>query len=144
MKQAWLIRDGFSETHTSGRLILDGTVLHTLELPWLGNLVMKSCIPSGSYFVNYLAKSASGKYKDVYHITDVGGRTGILIHKGNVTGHTLGCVLIGLIKGMLGNEQAVLSSAVGLQRLHSWAKRESFMLHVVSSKDLHSDRLFED
>ena len=143
LKEAWLIRDTVSDKRTFGRLVLGDQVLHTLERPWLENLVSESCIPAGRYRVNYLKKSYSGKYKDVYHIVDVEGRTGILIHKGNLVGHSTGCVIIGLIKGLLGSEPAVLSSAVALKRLHKWAGRESFMLNVVSSKNFILNGTFE-
>lgn len=143
MKESWLIRDTFSNERVFGRLVLGDQVLHTVERPWLDNLVSQSCIPSGRYRVNYLKKSASGKYKDVYHIVDVDGRVGILIHKGNLVGHSTGCVIIGLIKGWLGSEPAVLSSAVALKRLHKWAGRESFMLNVVSSKNFILNENFE-
>ena len=132
-----------TDERTFGRLVLGDQVLHTLELPWLENLVCKSCIPAGRYRVNYLKKSYSGKYRDVYHIVEVGGRTGILMHKGNLVSHTLGCVLMGLIKGLLGSEPAVLSSAVAFERLHQWAGRESFMLNVVSSKNFILNGTFE-
>ena len=143
LKEAWLIRNTFSDERTFGGLVLGDQVLHTLEPPWLENLVNKSCIPAGRYRVNYLKKSYSGKYKDVYHIVDVDGRSGILIHKGNLVGHSTGCVIIGLIKGFLGSEPAVLSSAVALERLHGWANRESFMLNVVSSKNFILNGTFE-
>tara|TARA_B110000503_G_C6974079_1_gene340377 strand:+ start:11 stop:445 length:435 start_codon:yes stop_codon:yes gene_type:complete len=134
MREAWLIRDSFSDQRVAGRLILGDEVLHTLEKPWLGNLIEKSCIPSGRYLVKHLPSSYSGKYQDVYHLDHVDGRTGILIHKGNLVSHTLGCILIGLRAGSLNNEPAVLASAPALTQLHRWAEREAFMLSVVSYK----------
>ncbi|MDC0003784.1 DUF5675 family protein [Porticoccaceae bacterium] len=144
MKEAWLLRDESTETHTFGRLVFGNKVLYTMERPWLGNMRSQSCIPLGSYDVSYLPKSYSGKYRDVYHIQEVGGRTGILIHKGNLVADTTGCVLIGVSKGKLEGEPAVLSSVVALSILHQWAEREPFRIIVVSSNGIVLDGHFED
>ena len=136
MKQAWLIRDESTETHIFGRLVIGSKVLHTIERPWIGNQRSISCIPEENYSVNYLKKSSSGKYRDVYHVANVEGRTGILIHKGNLVSHTTGCLIIGVRKGTLAGQEAVLSSAVALSMLHQWARRESFELNIVSQVHL--------
>ena len=64
----------------------------TLELPWKDNQKQISCIPTGIYKVK---KRFSKKYKNHLHITEVTGRSYILIHSGNFNTHTLGCVLVG-------------------------------------------------
>lgn len=70
----------------------DGPLCFTLEDPWKNNQKNISCIPSGEYEVG----SHNGvKYKDVWQIKDVPGRTYILIHNGNNQDHTQGCVLVG-------------------------------------------------
>lgn len=65
---------------------------HTLELPWKNNAFQVSCIPPGTYKV---VKRYSAKFKHHFHITDVQGRTYILIHSGNFYTDILGCVLVG-------------------------------------------------
>ena len=107
-----------------------GFICYILEPPWLDNRSNVSCIPCGCYIVNYLKRSASGKYKDCYHITGVKDRVGILIHKGNLHTHTLGCNLPGLRRGKLKGVQAVLASAGALRRLHSVTGRQRFKLYV--------------
>lgn len=64
----------------------------TLELPWLNNQSRISCIPSGTYEV---VKRTSQKFKEHFHITNVEGRSYILIHAGNYHTQILGCVLVG-------------------------------------------------
>ena len=64
----------------------------TLELPWLDNQRKISCIPKGYYLVK---KRYSKKYGHHFHITEVEGRTWILIHFGNYYRDTLGCILVG-------------------------------------------------
>lgn len=66
---------------------------HTLELPWKENKFQVSCIPVGTYKV---VRRHSAKFGHHFHITDVEGRTFILIHSGNYYTDILGCVLVGM------------------------------------------------
>lgn len=118
-------------------------VCYTLELPWRDNAPGLSCIPEGGYRVEYLPRSASGKYHDVYHVTDVPGRSGILIHTGNFAGvrdmgmrcDVLGCILPGRRIGMLpvigGQQLAVIDSRGALRDLHLVVGRQPFHLEVI-------------
>ena len=107
-----------------GRLHYNGELLcHTLEPAW-------KAIPKGTYRVEYLPESASGKYKDVYWIVDVPGRTGILIHKGNIQSDSTGCILVGDKLGQLGDTRGILHSYLALAKLHDTVKRETFILHI--------------
>lgn len=107
-----------------------GEILYTLERPWLNNERNKSCIPEGTYTCTYLERSASGKYKKTYHVQNVPDRMGILVHKGNLVSHTLGCILVGTSLGHLSGREAVLGSAVGMRRLRECLGREDFTLIV--------------
>jgi len=114
-----LTTDGiFGRLYHKGKLIC-----HTLEPVDLE-------IPVGTYRVNYLPVSASGKYKDVYHVTNVTNRTGILIHKGNTQKDSIGCILVGDRLGELSGIRAVLGSAAALTKLHSVVQRKSFLLTI--------------
>lgn len=64
----------------------------TLELPWNDNQKDKSCIPVGIY---QCKKYSSEKFKDVWEITNVPGRSSILIHAGNSMDDIHGCVAVG-------------------------------------------------
>lgn len=100
MKASKLIIERYShgEHQTIGKLFGVSEVGHiifecdTLELPWKENKTNISCIPTGIYQVK---KRYSKKYKNHLHITEVGGRSHILIHSGNYNTDTLGCVLVG-------------------------------------------------
>ncbi|MCU7933746.1 MAG: hypothetical protein KZQ99_02560 [Candidatus Thiodiazotropha sp. (ex Dulcina madagascariensis)] len=145
MKRLTLLRGGSSPQGTFGRLLLpDGSEIGTTELPWRDNARSTSCIPSGVYPVRYLAKSASGKYRDVYHVEGVTDRSGILIHAGNFAGdrdldyrsHSWGCILPALRVGYLraGKEKfqrAGLASRSALRRLHEAVGRRDFDLEVI-------------
>lgn len=85
-------------TQTIGRMFVqDGKdcvkySCHTLELPWKDNQQNISCIPEGEYKVE---KRFSKKFKSHFHITNVEGRSYILIHPGNYYTDIRGCVLVG-------------------------------------------------
>jgi hypothetical protein len=63
-----------------------------LELPDRDNKVRISRIRAGVYCCE---KRWSKKYGWHYHVTDVEGRTWILIHVGNYKTDTTGCILLG-------------------------------------------------
>ena len=65
----------------------------TLELPDLGNQKNISCIPEGKYKVHRIY---SPKFGNCFHLQDVPGRSAILIHRGNYTKDTRGCILVGM------------------------------------------------
>ena len=109
----------------------NGKVCYILEPKWRENRSNVSCIPTGEYTVDYMKRSASGKYKDVYHIQDVKNRFGILIHKGNTVNHTLGCLLPGVKVGTIGGAFAVLGSAQAMRKIHKVTNRESFKLNII-------------
>jgi hypothetical protein len=112
-----------------GIMYLDGKELcRTLENPWLNNHSNISAIPEGEY----ICKAFSGKkYKNVWEITDVEGRTYVLIHNGNLEKHTEGCILVGKKWGFLRNELAVLSSVRTLRKLRKKLPSD-FSLKIIS------------
>jgi hypothetical protein len=73
----------------------------TLELPWRNNERRVSCIPAGKYELHPHYSPRFGKCLWVKmpggDPTVTGGRTGILVHKGNYYSEILGCILPGLI-----------------------------------------------
>lgn len=120
---------------TLGELVLpSGAGLKTLELPWLDNKSNVSCIPEGVHLVKWLERSASGKYKRVWHIQDVPNRTAILMHNGNLIRHTQGCPLIGLYHGRLNDQTAVLSSGAGLNKMRAELSGKDFVLIITSNE----------
>ena len=109
-----------------------GVVCRVIEPPWRNNETNMSCIPPGDYTVEYLLKSASGKYRDCYHVAGVPGRSGILIHLGNTADDTTGCILPGMKCGTLWGEEAVLNSAQAMSRIHELTGRKNFKLSIRS------------
>lgn len=116
---------------TLGVLILpSGLQLRTIERPWLNNRQNVSCYPEGIYLCKWLARSGSGKYKRVWHITGVEGRTGILIHAANLVTQLLGCTAGGLKVGKIGGKTAVLSSKAAMNKIRAELSGQDFNLIV--------------
>lgn len=140
LKTLYLFRAGSTHQGTPGILTYQNQrVCYMLELPDRDNKRNLSRIPAGRYLVKYLKRSASGKYKDVYHVTGVMGRSGVLIHPGNYAGDTLqdllthswGCLLPATRMGRLSNQMAGLASRAALRRIHQITQRQDFYLEVI-------------
>lgn len=131
MKTAFLLRDELRPDCIRGTLFVDGKEFQTLERLWVNNERKKSCIPTGIYETQFMPRSASGKYKNVFHVQDVPDRGGILIHNGNVVDHSLGCILVGKKRGVLAGKSAVLNSKSALRELNDTLGKEDFKLVVV-------------
>ena len=92
MKTLRLIRL-YRDTHTEGELWSNSHFLcYCLELPWISNKRNVSCIPTGQY--NFIPWKRHGK--PAFRVEYVQGRSGILIHIGNLISHTKGCILPGM------------------------------------------------
>lgn len=123
----------YKPTCTLGTVILpSGKILKSIERPWLGNKRNVSCYPEGTYLVKWLARSASGKYKRVWHVQNVPNRGGILWHAANLVRQLKGCTAPGLRHGKLYGLPAVLSSGAGLNVMRRELERKDFILVVRS------------
>lgn len=94
--KAFLSRN-LGKHQTTGQFVLiDGDELifqcKTLEPQYNDNEENNSCIYAGDYIV---IPHVSNKYGKCLKITDVFGRSEILIHWGNFRKNTLGCILVG-------------------------------------------------
>lgn len=106
-----------TENCTRGILLLNGLIeCATLELPWRNNETDISCIPEGKYTAK---RHVSPKFKECFSVQNVEGRTNILIHAGNTTDDTSGCIIVGSSYGELKNKPAVLDSRKALDKLLS-------------------------
>ena len=130
MLEATLFRYYFPE-HTLGWLCVGGEVFCTIERAWADNKSNVSCIPPGTYTCKYLERSASGKYRQVYWLQNVPGRSGILIHNGNYAWHSTGCIILGMKHGSLGGNRAVLSSRTAMRKLREVVGEQYFKLEII-------------
>lgn len=138
MEIAVLIRDEVYPTYIRGTLYAQGEVFQVLERPWLANKTNESCIPAGEYTTIFLPRSASGKYKNVYQLQAVPGRSGILIHSGNLVTHTRGCLIIGSRRSQLAGQAAVINSRSALQLLVELFDQQDFVLQIIGKQKLAS------
>lgn len=65
----------------------------TVEPPWANNMPSVSCIPEGTYPVSTRWFNRGGY--ETWQVSDVPGRTHIMIHKAVVPGHLRGCIGVG-------------------------------------------------
>lgn len=119
MYELTLTRYAHRKTHTLGMIHLDGVFLmYTLELPHRYNRRWVSRIPKGTYEV---VKVDSTKY-EVLHVPE---RENILIHVGNWSKDTVGCILVGMGQ----RDDMITNSADALEWLGKWAG-DKFTLHI--------------
>lgn len=104
-----------SEEGTFGALFIGGRPFCvTCEDPWKNNEVGVSCIPKGTY----LCTPHNGqKYKGVWILNEVPGRSAILIHAGNTKEDTRGCILVGTSFGVVDKLSAIINSRTALNAL---------------------------
>lgn len=131
-----LIRDDIRSTCIRGTLLIAGTRFDILERPWAGNRRNESCIPSGTYAASFLERSSSGKYRDVFWLRQVPGRSAILIHNGNTADHSRGCLIIGKRRGILAGKPAVLNSRTALGELAALTGHKDFTLTIFGDQTL--------
>lgn len=118
-----------SELYTLGEIIVDGScVVKTLELPWRDNKIGISCIPEGEYLV---VRRASDKYGSHFHVTNVPGRSWILLHPANYVKQLRGCIAPGLDHGDIDGDGIidVVKSVAAMNKLKTLLPDE-FILNV--------------
>ncbi len=124
----YLLRQTSTDQGTEGILAVPQLCFSsfTLELPWRDNMRDISCIPPGTYPLTW---HESKKFK-AFHVKDVPDRSGVLIHAGNVAGDTgkgfrtdvEGCILLGVSRGTLYGQRAVLHSRAAVDKLNNFLK----------------------
>jgi len=105
---------------------IDHDPIFTLENP-LRTGPNDSRIPVGRYeCIPY----SGTKYKNVYLLRDVPGRSAILIHWGNTEKDTEGCILVGLAAGIMGDDPAVLHSRPAFELFSKLIGPNEFLLKI--------------
>ena len=128
MNKVYLHRVLSSDNGTFGVLIYnDRPICVTCEDPWRDNKVGESCIPLGEYKVT---PHSGVKYKNVWIINGVKGRSAILLHAGNTTKDTLGCVLAGEYFTDFNGIPGIANSGLTIDRLRKMLPKE-FVLDII-------------
>lgn len=105
--------------------------IYTLENPQRETSA-DSLIPAGLY---HCEPYSGTKYKSVYKVMNVPGRTDILFHWGNWEFDTEGCILLGLGSGTMKGLPAVKNSKKAMDQLRSIIGMEPFFLKVFDPLD---------
>lgn len=114
MKRLRLIRVTEYEGATFGVLSIDDEPLFvTCEDAWRDNERQISCIPQGRYTIT---RHRSPKFGLCFHVDDVPERSDILVHAGNTSEDTLGCILLGMLYGSLEGQPAIRQSKIAMAR----------------------------
>lgn len=121
MLELVLKRQVFYEDATLGMLKLNGVeICHTLEPTQREDGVKikgKTAIPRGRYRLLYRYSQKFGANR--YFLLDVPNFTGIMIHEGNSSKDTQGCILV----GMENVANKLLHSKKALNMLHNYFKK---------------------
>lgn len=121
----------YHEDRTTGDVYYCGQLIgYSLELPLNNNIKEKSCIPEGQYICTYEFNKKGHTYR--LYVT---GRSGIMIHKGNLVSDTKGCILFGLDTASYGEIHSVIKSKKGMEYLKNKFPHQ-FKL-VIKSNQLH-------
>lgn len=102
-------------THTPGELFIDGVKFcYTLEHAVRDKKIAGvTAIPAGTYRVTY---EMSSRFKTTLPtLIDVPGFAGIRIHAGNSINDTLGCILVGTMRGNF--DHSLIQSRSALEAL---------------------------
>lgn len=117
MDNAELLRLNKGQLGVFGSLSYQGKkICVTCEDPDNGNAIGESCIPEGTYTV---ISHNSPKFPNTWQVTNVPGRSAILIHNGNTIDDTLGCILVGETYGNINGKPAVTNSVKTLAKLRT-------------------------
>lgn len=108
-----------------GSLLVGMQTFATLELPWRNDQPDVSCVPIGTYDLNPYESPVKGLVYRLhnpqlgvygYGVVPPGGRSAVEMHPGNWVTDSLGCILVGRLRGQLINpktdalEPAILQS----------------------------------
>ena len=117
-----LLEREYHPTGTNGILSCDERFLcFTIELPWRGNVRLKSCIPEGLY---QLVLRFSERHRYHLQVKDVPDRSLILVHKANNA--------LKELKGCIAPVNELLSPGIGK---HSFAAFRCLMAKVRSGME---------
>lgn len=132
-----LTRYCYGDEATLGRLTLgdvdgNGTVLHTIERPWVpgmpGGMPFVSCLPDGDYqllphvrpngdYVLALRNPDLSVWYSTRNVPAEGGRSLILLHAANYASQVQGCIAPGMGRTVIDNRAMVTHSRKAMAKI---------------------------
>lgn len=117
MEAIILERFAYSPWGVFGRLIYGDFRAYTVERPWVDNKARESCIPDGTYDLQWYNSPKFGPtwavVGDTVSLFPEAGkaRAAVLIHKANTMDDLLGCIALGSALGTVNGKWAILNSS---------------------------------
>lgn len=131
-----LERFGYTPYGTFGRLVYNDFRAFTVERPWQNNEAQVSCIPEGTYTLQWYN---SPKFKKTLAVvgntvslfpTPGIARSAILIHPANTMDELQGCIALGSTLGWVNNKWAVLNSKTTVEKFLSLIPDHDMSLEI--------------
>lgn len=137
MKTVWLVRGDPTIDGTFGKVYFGDRIVYSGELGWYDNTPKYSSIPADVYRCSFTYSPLFKK--NMFLVNNVPGRSGIRIHSANYMGdsrqgkrcHLEGCIALGMRRGTMEGQAALLNSRTAIKLLEDWAKGEDFALEIV-------------
>ncbi|TBG41908.1 hypothetical protein ELG77_09055 [Rhizobium leguminosarum] len=112
--------------------------LYTLEEAWRENKPKVSCVPAGSYRCIPHGWEAGTKVSKprTWELVGVPGRSAVLIHVGNTTRDTEGCILAGM--GLMVTQllSSISDSRLAIELMRREIGPNEFMLTIVDTRKI--------
>jgi len=120
--KARLERFAYTPMGTFGKLHAGGKTWFTVERPWLNNEQQVSCIPEGVYTMRMrdsavVNRSTGGAYARGWEVTNVEGRSFIMVHPGNTMDDLQGCIAPGTTLAYIKGKWAVGNSRAAFDEM---------------------------
>lgn len=139
METITLERFAYTDWGVFGRLVYGDFRSFTVERPWTGNTPRESCIPDGTYDLQWFD---SPKFGPTWAI--VGGtvslypnaaakRALVLIHAANTMDDLLGCIGLGAGLGTINGKWGVVNSKSTLKKFLDLTKGKKLQLVITPS-----------
>ena len=121
---------------TFGVLRTSGLTLYSGELPERGNAPNVSCVPTGTYQVEWTYSPRFRRF--MYLLLGTAPRTGMRMHPANFMGDVAmnyrsqlnGCIALGEKLGQMDGQKALLLSAPAVRRFEEHMQHKAFELEI--------------
>jgi len=129
MTDILLDRFSYHKEGTLGVIHLEDQVFWTIERPWVNNERNISCIPEGTYSMNW---RESPRFGWTWELEDVPDRSYILIHPGNFASNFEGCIGLGM--GLMGDRTAVSRSRDAVTKFDEMTEGGQWFMKIAFRK----------
>lgn len=136
METITLQRFAYTPWGVFGRLVYGDFRAFSVERPWVDNKARESCIPDGTYKLQWYNSPKFGEtwavIGDTVSLFPAPGiaRSAVLIHPGNTMDDLLGCIALGSTLGTVNGKWGVLNSKATVETFRSITKGKNLTLEI--------------